>query len=437
MKNLNGKQWFRDEIARITSKSSKLINNIKCTILILCSIAFLLKIPYGMYRFEDFVVNLILAGIILLSYITNMIVEYKPDFHLASEIINIIFSVSSLPLCQYFMYIFRNDHPENLFFTWARVLSIIILVLIAMRYSIALTSFAVALTIAEYAVLYFSVASVIPSELKLRIIDLQTSGILQWFLYLSIASALIILFTLYVCRAMQRISRATVELNSMKESFGQYVSHDILDYVLKHSINSPATEYYGVVLFSDIRNFTTLMENHTSKETVAKLNEYFAQMAFIIEKNGGYINKFIGDAILAVFTDISLDEENLKKSEHEKKRIYSQAALKTAKEMSGVLKEINKKWREKDETELHIGIGLHAGNIIMGNVGSKNRMEFSCLGRTVSEAMDVEDLTKHYNHEIIATRAIVKNENSKMHFLTDDPNVFPQPLYYVNTEIDE
>lgn len=437
MKNLDQKQWYRDEIARITNKSSKLINNIKCSILILCSILFLFKIPYGTYRFEDFIVNLILAGIILLSYITNIIVEHKPDFHFASEIINMILGVSSLPLCQYFMYIFRNDHPENLFFTWARVISIVILALIAMRYSVALTSFAVALTIAEYTVLYFSVAAIIPPELKLRIIDLQTSGILQWLLYLSMASALIILFTLYVCHAMQRISRAAIEFNSMKESFGQYVSHDILDYVLEHSINSPAAEYYGVVLFSDIRNFTTLMENHTSKETVAKLNEYFAQMASIIEKNGGYINKFIGDAILAVFGDINQNEENLKKSEHEKKRIYSQAALKAAKEMSAALKEINKKWREKGKTELNIGIGLHAGNIIMGNVGSKNRMEFTCLGKTISETMDVEDLTKYYKHEIIATREIARNEDSKMYFLTDDPKVFPQPLYYVNTELNE
>ncbi len=435
MENLNKKQWYRDEIARITSRSSKLINNIKCTIMILCGIPFLFKIPFGTYQLQDFAVNLILAGLILLSYITSVMVERHPDFRFASEIINVVLGVSSLPLCQYFMYIFRNAHPENLFFTWASLVSVVILALIAMRYSVALTSFAVALTIAEYAVLYFSVSAVIPPELKLRIVDLQTSGILQRLLYLGLASVLIILFTLYVCRAMQRISGAAIELNSMKNTFGQYVSHDILDYVLKHSINSPAAEYYGVVLFSDIRNFTSLMENHTSKETVARLNEYFAQMASIIESNGGYINKFIGDAILAVFGDINQNKENAKMSEREKKRSYSQTALKAAKEMSVALKEINKKWHEIGETELHIGIGLHAGNIIMGNVGSKNRMEFTCLGRTVSEAMDVEDLTKHYGHEIIATRTVVGNEDDEMYFLTDDPKVFPQPLYYVDTEV--
>lgn len=433
MDNLDKKQWYSDEIARITSMSSKLINNIKCTILILCSIPFLFKIPLGIYRVQDFAVNLILASLIVLSWITSKVVERKPDFRLASEIINVILGVTSLPMCQYFIYIFGNDHPENLFFTWMSLISVVILSLIAMRYSVALISFAVALTIAEYAFLYFSVAAVIPQELKLRIIDLQTSGILQRLLYLSIESVLIILFTFYVCRAMQRISVAAVELNSMKDTFGQYVSHDILDYVLEHSIDSPATEYYGVVLFSDIRNFTSLMENHTSKETVARLNEYFANMASIIEKNGGYINKFIGDAILAVFGDINQRKEDVKKSEREKRRIYSQAALRAAKEMSAALKEINKKC----ETKLSIGIGLHAGNIIMGNIGSKNRMEFTCLGRTVSDAMDVEDLTKHYGHEIIATQTVVGNEDDNMYFLTDDPKVFSQPLYYVDSEVNK
>jgi adenylate cyclase len=232
---------------------------------------------------------------------------------------------------------------------------------------------------------------------------------------------------------MYRISDAAIELNSMKKTFGQYVSRDILDYVLNHSKNSSATEHYGVVLFSDIRNFTTLMENNTSKETVSKLNEYFVQMASIIEKNGGYINKFIGDAILAVFTDINLPKKT-KMSDREKKHYYSLQALKTAKEMSVALKKMNKKWQNDNKQEICIGIGLHAGNIIMGNVGSENRMEFACLGKTIIDTMDVEDLTKKYGKEIIVSRAITANKDFKLTLLTDDPKIFKQPLYYVDME---
>ena len=435
MENLDRKQWFQDEIAKITSKSSSFINRVKCIIILLCGIPFLFKIPLGTYRLGDLIVNLILLFLLVSSYILASIVEKNIKFREISEILNMIFGISGIVLCQYFMYIFQCSNPENLFFSWVSLASIVVLALISMRYSTKLTISAAVLMIAEYAILYLWVAiAIISPELKEQFIDLQVAGILQRLLYLSMASILIILFTRYVHRCMYRISDAAIELNSMKETFGQYVSHDILDYVLEHSKKSSATERYGVVLFSDIRNFTTLMENHTSKETVAKLNEYFAQMASIIEKNGGYINKFIGDAILAVFGDLNLNEES-KMSERQKRTYYSQQALKAAKEMSIALKEINKNWRENKEREFHIGIGLHAGNIIMGNVGSENRMEFACLGRTVIEAMDVEDLTKKFGYEIMVSKTVVGNKDDKLVFVTDDSKIFPQPLYYVDTEV--
>ena len=435
MENLDRKQWFQDEIAKITSKSSSFINRVKCIIILLCGIPFLFKIPLGTYRLGDLIVNLILLFLLVSSYILASIVEKNIKFREISEILNMIFGISGIVLCQYFMYIFQCSNPENLFFSWVSLASIVVLALISMRYSTKLTISAAVLMVAEYAILYFWVAiAIISPELKEQFIDLQTAGILQRLLYLSMASILIILFTRYVHRCMYRISDAAIELNSMKKTFGQYVSHDILDYVLEHSKKSSATERYGVVLFSDIRNFTTLMENHTSKETVAKLNEYFAQMASIIEKNGGYINKFIGDAILAVFGDLNLNEES-KMSERQKRTYYSQQALKAAKEMSIALKEINKNWRENKEREFHIGIGLHAGNIIMGNVGSENRMEFACLGRTVIEAMDVEDLTKKFGYEIMVSKTVVGNKDDKLVFVTDDSKIFPQPLYYVDTEV--
>lgn len=435
MENLDRKQWFQDEIAKITSKSSSFINKVKCIIILLCGIPFLFKIPLGTYRLGDLIVNLILLFLLTSSYILASIVEKNIKFREISEILNMIFGISGIVLCQYFMYIFQCSNPENLFFSWVSLASIVVLALISMRYSTKLTISAAVLMVAEYAILYFWVAiAIISPELKEQFIDLQVAGILQRLLYLSMASILIILFTRYVHRCMYRISDAAIELNSMKETFGQYVSHDILDYVLEHSKKSSATERYGVVLFSDIRNFTTLMENHTSKETVAKLNEYFAQMASIIEKNGGYINKFIGDAILAVFGDLNLNEES-KMSERQKRTYYSQQALKAAKEMSIALKEINKNWRENKEREFHIGIGLHAGNIIMGNVGSENRMEFACLGRTVIEAMDVEDLTKKFGYEIMVSKTVVGNKDDKLVFVTDDSKIFPQPLYYVDTEV--
>lgn len=433
MEELDRKQWFQDEIARITSKSSNFINKIKSIIIILCVTPFFFKIPLGTFTVADMAVIQILGFLLIFSYIMAGIVERNIKFREISEILNAFLGSSGILACQYFMYVFQNEHPENLFFSWVVLISIVICVLISMRYSTALTTAIVVITIVQYAILYFYTLNVIPAETKEIFPDINVATILQRLVYLALAGGLIILFTRYVNHAMYRISDAAIELNSMKDTFGQYVSQDILEYVLEHSKKSTVSERYGVVLFSDIRNFTTLMEANTSKETVAKLNEYFAQMASIIERNGGYINKFIGDAILAVFSDINLNEEsNL--SKQEARRIYSQRALKAAKEMSAALKKMNKKWQKGNEQEISIGIGLHAGNIILGNVGSENRMEFACLGKTIIDTMDVEDLTKKYGQEIIVSRAITANKDYKLTLLMDDPKVFEQPLYYVEME---
>ena len=433
MEQLDRKQWFQNEIARITSKSSNFINKIKSVIIILCVTPFFFKIPLGTFTIADMAVIQILGFLLIFSYIMAGIVERNIKFREISEILNAFLGSSGILACQYFMYVFQNEHPENLFFSWVVLISIVICVLISMRYSTALTTAIVVITIVQYAILYFYTLNVIPAETKEIFPDINVATILQRLVYLALAGGLIILFTRYVNHAMYRISDAAIELNSMKDTFGQYVSQDILEYVLEHSKKSTVSERYGVVLFSDIRNFTTLMEANTSKETVAKLNEYFAQMASIIERNGGYINKFIGDAILAVFSDINLNEEsNL--SKQEARRIYSQRALKAAKEMSAALKKMNKKWQKGNEQEISIGIGLHAGNIILGNVGSENRMEFACLGKTIIDTMDVEDLTKKYGQEIIVSRAITANKDYKLTLLMDDPKVFEQPLYYVEME---
>ena len=433
MEQLDRKQWFQNEIARITSKSSNFINKIKSVIIILCVTPFFFKIPLGTFTIADMAVIQILGFLLIFSYIMAGIVERNIKFREISEILNAFLGSSGILACQYFMYVFQNEHPENLFFSWVVLISIVICVLISMRYSTALTTAIVVITIVQYAILYFYTLNVIPAETKEIFPDINVATILQRLVYLALAGGLIILFTRYVNHAMYRISDAAIELNSMKDTFGQYVSQDILEYVLEHSKKSTVSERYGVVLFSDIRNFTTLMEANTSKETVAKLNEYFAQMASIIERNGGYINKFIGDAILAVFSDINLNEEsNL--SKQEARRIYSQRALKAAKEMSAALKKMNKKWQKGNEQEISIGIGLHAGNIILGNVGSENRMEFACLGKTIIDTMDVEDLTKKYGQEIIVSRAITANKDYKLTLLTDDPKIFKQPLYYVEME---
>ena len=252
MEELDRKQWFQNEIARITSKSSNFINKIKSVIIILCVTPFFFKIPLGTFTIADMAVIQILGFLLIFSYIMAGIVERNIKFREISEILNAFLGSSGILACQYFMYVFQNEHPENLFFSWVVLISIVICVLISMRYSTALTTAIVVITIVQYAILYFYTLNVIPAETKEIFPDINVATILQRLVYLALAGGLIILFTRYVNHAMYRISDAAIELNSMKDTFGQYVSQDILEYVLEHSKKSTVSERYGVVLFSDI-----------------------------------------------------------------------------------------------------------------------------------------------------------------------------------------
>ena len=139
------------------------------------------------------------------------------------------------------------------------------------------------------------------------------------------------------------------------------------------------------VLFTDIRGFTSLSETAGTKETFAFLNRYLEIMEPIIESKGGFIDKFIGDAIMALFT------------EPEK---AVQAAID--------LQEAAGKQKLPDGSALKTGIGIHFGELILGTVGSENRLETTVIGDTVNLASRIESLTKQYSAEILVSYDVVK-----------------------------
>ena len=136
------------------------------------------------------------------------------------------------------------------------------------------------------------------------------------------------------------------------------------------------------VLFSDIRNFTTITESRKPDELVHQLNEYFTEMAGIIFEHGGSLDKYIGDAIVAVFGSL-IDLDN-------SARNAAQAALK----MMQRLPELNERWLQKYGLKMEFGIGLSTGEVFLGNIGSPERMEFTVIGDTVNVASRFSGLAK-------------------------------------------
>jgi adenylate cyclase len=155
------------------------------------------------------------------------------------------------------------------------------------------------------------------------------------------------------------------------------------------------------VLFSDIRGFTTMTEKTEADKLVAQLNEYFGEMVNIIqEKNRGTLQKFIGDAIMAVWGDT----HSLGNAQD------ALGAVKTALQMRAALAKLNSVyWKENpDRAKLSIGIGVNHGEVIVGNIGAKQRMEFTVLGDGVNLAARLESATKQFHTDILIGEQVEK-----------------------------
>jgi adenylate cyclase len=182
--------------------------------------------------------------------------------------------------------------------------------------------------------------------------------------------------------------------------FGQHVSPAVVDRLL----TSP-TEFAGerreiCVMFLDIRNFTANARTRRPEEVVEFLNVAFAFMIESIDRHGGFINKFLGDGFMAIF-GAPLDDP-----------AAARHAVAAAQE---ILAEIDRRGLADGSWPLRVGIGLHTGPAITGNVGSPRRKEFTAIGDTVNLASRLEQLTKEHDARVIVSDAIVAALGGKAH----------------------
>lgn len=182
--------------------------------------------------------------------------------------------------------------------------------------------------------------------------------------------------------------------NQISDHFGSYVSTEVRDDILQGKAALGGDEVEITVLFADIRNFTALSEKHTPAEVVTMLNQYFSEMVRAITQHGGTVNKFIGDAIMAVFGAPRRLEN------------HAESAVSAAREMLARLEAHNYLQAAKGEPMFEIGIGLHSGNAIAGNIGAESRKEYTVIGDAVNLASRVEGLTKQYGISLLVTDSV-------------------------------
>ena len=236
----------------------------------------------------------------------------------------------------------------------------------------------------------------------LVVLGMQATAVAGYALFLHnlllpVAHLQIGMMIVLICVVMLRLTREERERKRIGQMFGRYVSPQVVTTLLE----SPELPELGgqarpiSVLFSDIRNFTTFSERLSAREVVDLLNTYFERACAALLAEGATIDKFIGDAIMAEFG------APLAQEDHARRALRAAVALRAvAVDFRGWVKQ---RFVGRDLPEFDIGIGIHSGEAVVGNIGSSVRMEYTAIGDTVNIASRLEGQTKETGCHILAS----------------------------------
>lgn len=209
------------------------------------------------------------------------------------------------------------------------------------------------------------------------------------------------LMLLFVTAFVVRFRGEARARERLRKLFSRYVSASVVEKLVR-SDEMPDLRGESVevsVLFSDIRNFTTISERLSAHEVVEMLNAYFEKACIPLLAEGGSIDKFIGDAIMVEFG------APVRQADHALRAIHAAVALER------VAHDINlwmaQRFVDRGLPEFHIGIGIHTGEVVMGNIGSSQRMEYTAIGDTVNVASRLEGVTKTLGCVIAASQCTI------------------------------
>jgi adenylate cyclase len=160
------------------------------------------------------------------------------------------------------------------------------------------------------------------------------------------------------------------------------------------------------VSFSDVRGFTSMSESMTPTQVVTQLNEYLSRMVERVFQHRGLVDKFIGDAVMALWgsTRFKPSEEGCKQD--------AINAVHASLTMRSALEELNADWRTRDIAELKIGMGIHQGDVVVGNIGSESpfeKMDLTVIGDAVNLASRLEGVTKEYGVDLVISDAVQRH----------------------------
>jgi len=169
----------------------------------------------------------------------------------------------------------------------------------------------------------------------------------------------------------------------IRETFGRYLSEDIVNALIDtpHGLKLGGEKRKVTIMMADLRGFTSIGERLPAETVVEMINIFLATMTDVIQHYQGTIDEFIGDAILVIFgAPLQRDDDSLR-------------AIRCAIDMQMAMKEVNRQFRQRGYPEVEMGVGVHTGEVIVGNIGSHKRSKYGVVGRVVNTASRIESYT--------------------------------------------
>lgn len=222
-----------------------------------------------------------------------------------------------------------------------------------------------------------------------------TAADLKYLVTLALQSASAIESALLYERSIREAEEREEAMRRIYEVTNKFVPHEFIGSLGKHVITDiqlgDKTEKIVTVLFADIRDYTSLSEGMTPDENFNFVCSFNERMGPIIREHGGFINQYLGDAIMAIFPGKASD------------------ALSAAIGMQRAVQELNRARIAEHKIPIRIGVGLHTGPLIMGITGDHERLDAATISDTVNTASRLEGMTKHYGVRIVLSEASVIN----------------------------